>query len=218
MSLSVTSSNENVPLTYYQRNREKILAQCKAYRANNKKKVAEYSSRHYQANKEKRKRQNKLWRKNHPELRRMYEKRHLSDPKNAKNKLDKCLKRRRDRYKNDIAYRIKRNLRNSFYRAVIKGVKKSSVLNILGCSIDEFKRHIESKFVTGMSWENWGLGKGKWNLDHILPIASFDMFSKEDQQKCWHHSNFQPLWYKDNLLKSDKLPSGIRTRDEKGEL
>lgn len=64
-----------------------------------------------------------------------------------------------------------------------------------------------------MTWENHGSGKDKWNIDHIQPCASFNLANPEEQKRCFHYSNQQPLWQRDNLLKSDKLSDGGRARN-----
>lgn len=77
----------------------------------------------------------------------------------------------------------------------------------LGCSFDELRSYLESKFTDGMTWENHS--KHGWHIDHIKPCASFDL-TKEDQIKiCFHYSNLQPLWAKDNLSKGDKIISPV---------
>jgi hypothetical protein len=53
-----------------------------------------------------------------------------------------------------------------------------------------------------MSWNNYGI-KG-WHIDHIKPCSSFDLSDLEQQKKCFHYTNLQPLWWYDNLIKSDK--------------
>ena len=65
------------------------------------------------------------------------------------------------------------------------------------------KQHLESQFKDGMSWNNHGV-KG-WHIDHIKPCASFDLTDPEEQKKCFHFSNLQPLWWIDNLKKKDKI-------------
>jgi hypothetical protein len=81
-----------------------------------------------------------------------------------------------------------------------QGYKKNSkTQSILGCSYEEFKLFIESKFQEGMSWVN----KGMWHLDHIIPISSAK--DEEEVYKLNHYKNFQPLWEIDNLLKSNKI-------------
>lgn len=68
---------------------------------------------------------------------------------------------------------------------------------MLGCEITFFKEYIESLFEDGMSWDN----HGEWELDHIIPCSSFNMNIKEDQKKCFHYTNIQPLWKTENRKK-----------------
>lgn len=70
-----------------------------------------------------------------------------------------------------------------------------------GCSKRELRKHIESQFKPGMSWENFG----KWEIDHITPIAFFDLSKASDFLACVHFSNIQPLWKRDNLRKRNKV-------------
>jgi hypothetical protein len=74
-------------------------------------------------------------------------------------------------------------------------------LEILGCSVEEFRNHIENKFQSGMSWENYGYYG--WHIDHIIPLSSAKT-EKEIYELC-HYTNLQPLWAKENLKKSNKL-------------
>lgn len=75
---------------------------------------------------------------------------------------------------------------------------------LVGCNIEEFKKYLESMFVDGMDWGNYGL----WHIDHIIPCISFDLSNEQEQRKCFHYTNMQPLWAKDNLIKSSKIIAG----------
>ena len=83
-------------------------------------------------------------------------------------------------------------------------IKKESVLNLTGCSIDFLKTYLEQKFTIGITWENYG--KRGWHIDHIRPCSSFNMENLEEQKTCFHYTNLQPLWWRDNISKGDKLP------------
>lgn len=76
-------------------------------------------------------------------------------------------------------------------------------MELLGCTIEYFKIHIEQQFVDGMNWGNQG--RFGWHIDHIIPCSRFDLTKESEQRKCFHYSNMQPLWGQDNLRKSNKL-------------
>jgi hypothetical protein len=98
-------------------------------------------------------------------------------------------------------------LRNNIHRRmllVLKGVNKSQhTCEIIGCSIEELRRHLESQFLPGMTWENWSTHG--WHIDHIIPCATFDLSDPEQQKKCFNYKNLQPLWAIDNLKKGAKV-------------
>ncbi len=99
-------------------------------------------------------------------------------------------------------YRFKSNVRNLIYSSFKRGTnqfrKTAKTETILGCSIEEFRIYIESKFTYGMTLENYG----EWHLDHIKPLALAK--SKEDIVLLNHYTNFQPLWASDNISKGAK--------------
>jgi hypothetical protein len=102
-----------------------------------------------------------------------------------------------------------RTLRHQLKDAVKSGYAKPHLLDLLGCTIDEFHAYIESLWTEGMSWDNcgyWG-----WHFDHIVPCASFNRDNLDDIKKCFHYTNYQPLWREDNLSKGAKY-NGIDYR------
>lgn len=146
------------------------------------------------------------------EYKRQYRQKNLEKLRQQNNELkhrkkDQINKRRNKlrkiRKKRDIGYKILQNMRRRI-NDVLKGKNKSqTTMNLLGCSIEFFKAHIERQFVDGMNWNNYGFYG--WHLDHIIPCSSFDLIDPEQQRKCFHYSNLQPLWWYDNLSKSDKI-------------
>lgn len=84
-----------------------------------------------------------------------------------------------------------------------KGNKSTRTMELIGCSMDFVLVHLESQFKPGMTWQNHGIFG--WHVDHIIPCASFDLTNPEQQRKCFHYSNLQPLWAVDNLIKSDTI-------------
>ena len=81
---------------------------------------------------------------------------------------------------------------------MLQGISKNSFDEDLGCSQDEFLDYVETTFQPGMTWENYGSGAGKWNLDHIKPISFFE---NPLDPKAWHFNNYQALWSDDNVKK-----------------
>ena len=91
------------------------------------------------------------------------------------------------------------NLRGRLSKAIRNNYKSGSAVSDLGCSIDEFKQYLESKFQLGMTWDNYGR-KG-WHIDHIVPLCRFDLSDIVQFKKACNFNNLQPLWAKDNLNK-----------------
>lgn len=110
-------------------------------------------------------------------------------------------KNRCQRKKTNINFRIICNLRGRIYHAVKYSSKSQKTITLLGCNLDELKIHLEKQFKEGMTWDNYG--KNGWHIDHIIPCAVFDMSDPIEQKQCFHYSNLQPLWAKDNIIKSD---------------
>jgi hypothetical protein len=104
--------------------------------------------------------------------------------------------------RNDINRRLKVDLRSRLNRAISGMYKSGSAVSDLGCSIEELKTYLESKFQPGMTWENKGIHG--WHVDHIIPLSSFNLENRDELLKACHYTNLQPLWAKDNLSKGDK--------------
>lgn len=105
----------------------------------------------------------------------------------------------------DIQFVLKDRLRASLGRALRRQwVKKSKrTMELVGCSVEQLKAHLEAQFVDGMTWQNRQL----WHVDHILPLDSFDLSKIEEQQRAMHFTNLRPLWKELNQRKSNKLTS-----------
>jgi hypothetical protein len=94
------------------------------------------------------------------------------------------------------------NLR-SRVRIAIKnqyGKKAYKTIELIGCSIQQLKQHLESLFVEGMSWDN----HGEWHIDHIKQCFKFDLTIPEQQKECFHYTNLRPLWAEDNFKRKKK--------------
>lgn len=71
---------------------------------------------------------------------------------------------------------------------------------MLGCTATELVVYIESLFLPGMTWDN----RNEWSIDHVRPLASFDLTDPEQQRQACHYTNLQPLWHWMNLRKGDR--------------
>lgn len=108
---------------------------------------------------------------------------------------------KKERYKTDIQYKLSQNLRNRLRAAIKLNYKTGSAIKDLGCSLDSLKGSIESKFKNGMTWGNYG----KWHIDHIKPLALFDLTDRKQLLEAVNFNNLQPLWAFDNRSKGSKI-------------
>lgn len=101
--------------------------------------------------------------------------------------------------KNNILYKLASNTRTRLNQIlnVNKWYKTNKFKQYIGCSLEELKLYIEKQFKLEMSWEN----HGEWEIDHIIPLSSAKTI--EELYKLCHYTNLQPLWWRDNLKKSN---------------
>ncbi len=108
-------------------------------------------------------------------------------------------------------------LRNLLMSAINKSIITHSVLEQdqfikhgFNYTVDDLKRHLESKFQDGMSWDNYG----EWHIDHIKPETWFNYSSVDDEEfkKCWALDNLQPMWAKENISKGNKYEGAFKPR------
>lgn len=175
---------------YYSKNKKKIIKYQKKWKLKNKEHVKKYTKEYYLKNKERKRIQNKQWKLKNKEYGKQWA---------LKNKK-KLREQERNRRKNNVNHRLAKNYRTALCNSLKKNKKLRSV-QYLGCTIPEFWKFLEKKFLLGMTKENYG----KWHLDHIKPCSSFNQLDPKQRKICWHYTNFQPLWAIDNLKKGSKL-------------
>ena len=151
-----------------------------------KKCMSEYNKKRYKKNPERSKENQRKWAKENPERNKENQR------KWRKENPDFQRKWKKEKRQTDICFKIECNLRSRTSRG-----------ELIGADPEFVKKHLESQFEEGMSWDN-NTSDG-WHKDHIIPCASFDLSDPEQQKKCFHWSNLQPLWAKDNLSKGAKL-------------
>lgn len=169
---------------HFQKNKTTILQNrseyMNKYRENNKDYISEYNRVYYAKNRKEilKKKASSEYRK----LSREYEK---------------------NKRQNNLSYRILGSLRSRLRLAIKNNQKHGKTKELIGCDIEYLKRYLSTKFKDGMTWQNYG--KNGWHIDHIIPCASFDFTDPKQQKQCFHYTNLQPLWAKDNIVKSDKI-------------
>lgn len=166
---------------YYEKNQIKRQQQGVQYYKENKETILEkklndptrkeYSKKYYQTNKEQRLEYSKKYFSSNKEKQYNYKKKKKSE---------------------DINFRILENLRSRLSNA-LKGRIKNSTIEELGCSIEEFKIHLEKQFDENMTWENYGT---YWEVDHIQPLSKGGTF---------HFTNTQPMHYSENRSKGNRV-------------
>ena len=104
--------------------------------------------------------------------------------------------------KNNPIFRMRKNVRRRLHLALNGKFKIRTTLNLIGCSWEKLKLYLESKFETGMTWDNYGYYG--WHIDHIIPVSNYDLDNLEELKKCMHYTNLQPLWKIENLVKGSK--------------
>ena len=123
--------------------------------------------------------------------------------KNQPALMKKAVARRAIKRKTDPHTRIRDNLSLRMRLALKEQnlTKRNTTVDLVGCSIPFLKEYLEKKFKKGMSWKNQG--RFGWHIDHIKPCSKFDLSDPIQQKECFNYKNLQPLWAKENILKSN---------------
>jgi len=118
--------------------------------------------------------------------------------------MKKTVARRAIKRKTDPHTKIRDNLSLRMRLALKEQnlTKRNTTADLVGCSIPFLKKYLEKKFKKGMTWKNQG--RFGWHIDHIVPCSKFDLSDPDQQKECFNYKNLQPLWAKENILKSNK--------------
>ena len=171
---------------YRRENADAIKAYFKIYNPKNKVALSERRRKHYLRNKDRTLLINSIWLKNNRAVR---NKQTAAYSKKRRN-TDPLFK---------LANNMRTRLRSFLTERSIK--KNKRTFDLIGCTVEELKTHLEKQFLPDMHWgNNTNFG---WHVDHIVPLASAK--SSEDLEYLCHYTNLQPLWWRDNILKKDKF-------------
>ena len=187
---------------YYQKNKEHVRKVALAWRNKNKDYVNARTREYFKNNAEAREKRKKISKEYHgrPEVRERAKARYYAN-------REEIMKRHviwcRNRRHTNQEYRLMDNLRGRVNIALRRhnAFKWKSTAKLIGCSVKYLMKHLEKQFKPGMSWEN----REKWHVDHIIPCISFDLSKLEQQKKCFHYTNLQPLWPTENYRKGTKI-------------
>ncbi len=206
-----TFNRKEIAHRYYIKHKKEILVKKKTYNKLNAKKVSKQRKEYYLKNKLKFKKLHDTYMKSHLEEIEKYKKNYYKNHKQEKQEYNKKYYQKnkkeinsyrnnyfKNRRKIDVSFKILCNLRGRIWEVLKRNIKSNTTIKLLGCNIEQFKYYLESKFKSGMSWNNYG----KWHIDHIKPCASFDLSKTNEQQKCFNYTNLQPLWAKENHRKN----------------
>ena len=170
----------------YWKNRDYILNRNKIYREKNRDVIRAKLKKYYYDNHEK-----------------MLASAAKSRNKRRKERSQKQYEYKKKRLKTDIAFKITERIRSRINLCLkrYKTIKSQEFKTLLGTNdMQVIWDHLQKQFKKGMTKENHGL----WHIDHIKPVSSFDLTKPEEQIKCFHYTNLQPLWAKENLSKGAK--------------
>lgn len=173
------------------------------FRESKRKSDKKYWEKYYSIpeNRERRLQQSRQYQFDNPEKQRAYAKKHRQSEKGKLTRRRYRKKEYKEKYGKDPVFTLKLILRNRLKNALLNEFQKGKTLELLGCSIEEFKLHLEKQFDENMSWDNYG---DYWELDHIKPCDAFDLSNLEEQKKCFTFTNIQPLEKITNRKKSNK--------------
>jgi hypothetical protein len=156
-----------------------------------------YAKEHYNANKDKMLARHKIYMQ-----------------KNKATVYKKDRERKKLREKTDIRYRLRRQYKGLLYsgfkrQGLLKGGR--SCKDFIGCSFEEFRKHIESQFEPWMNWDNYG--KNGWHFGHKICCELFDLTDEKQVKICFHYTNLRPEDGLQNITNQDFLLDGRRARD-----
>ena len=197
------------------KNRDKKREQDKKYRETHKEEIKEYHKEWRDKNRDKLNEQQRERYKDNPQpfkaSKERYVASHMEQVKESRTRYkvenrQKCTDYQRNKRQSDPVYKFRSSFIHlmSLYRKKHGYTGTKGTWEMVGCDFDTFLAYIQSQFEEGMTMENYGHGKGCWNIDHIIPIRTAQ--NDEDIERLNHYTNLRPLWSTDNYRRSRKTP------------
>ena len=205
---------------FYKRkdNKDGYRADCKfcfnervlEYKKNNEEKIRQLRKDYFQKNKQSLLEKKQIWRKNNPEkykkqVKDYWDKVKVFQTEKKKIWINNNRKKYNDYWNNrkeeEPEFKLLTNMRSrlSKYLKKLNISKTNKTFDIVGCTPQELKEHLEKQFSNGMTWEN----RVEWHIDHIIPLSSAK--TEEELYKLCHYTNLQPLWAIENMKKGNKI-------------
>lgn len=183
--------NNKRSVEYRKNNPEKVLEITRNWTAKNPEWVY---NRHKKWRDENRELANEIkrdWLNKNPEKRKQY----------RENYKPRKREQRKERRNTDPIFNLTNRMRGRLrkYLIILNIAKTNKTFEIVGCSPQFLKEHLEKQFIDGMTWEN----RSEWHIDHKIPLSSAK--TEEELYKLCHYTNLQPLWAEENLKKSNKI-------------
>lgn len=118
---------------------------------------------------------------------------------------NRAVENRRKKRKQDPTLRLRDSVSSGIRMSLKNNKNGMSWEELVGYTQDDLRKHLESQFADGMTWDNYG-AKG-WTIDHIIPVSLFNITGPKSKgfKKCWELQNLRPMWYSDNFSKNDRL-------------
>jgi hypothetical protein len=188
---SCKKCNNKRSVNYRKNNPEKVLELTRNWTKKNPEWVYNRHKKWREKNPNKSKELTKNWLNNNPEKRKEYRKNY---------KLRKH-EQRKERRNSDPVFNLINRVRCRIwkYMRLMDITKSNKTFDIVGCTPEFLKEHLETQFIDGMTWGN----RSKWHIDHIIPLSSAK--TEDELYRLCHYTNLQPLWAEDNLKKSNKI-------------
>jgi uncharacterized Zn finger protein (UPF0148 family) len=117
-----------------------------------------------------------------------------------KNK-EKFFNYKKQRRKIDPVFKLIENTRHRIYQYLSKN-KLDKSIEYLGCDLPSYKKYLESQFTSKMTWDNYG---EYWEIDHIIPLFTFDFSINENMFKAFNYLNTRPLSKLENQKRFKKI-------------
>jgi hypothetical protein len=130
--------------------------------------------------------------------------------KNNPHKVKQTYKRTYQKKKSNPVSYVEMRIKDRITKAIKNSAKGITInggrMQYLGCTAAQAVSYIESQMNKRMTWHNYGKA---WHIDHIQPVAAYDLTKEDHRRKAFHYTNLQPLWAKTNMKKSDNITKQI---------